>query len=83
MKLLKYIAIGTIIINVILNILFFTMTNIDVTILLFSFPIGIVGILASCYLENKRVRLVFILVNFVLAISFLYPFILWKLASKP
>ncbi|MGM0231371.1 hypothetical protein IGJ28_003464 [Enterococcus sp. AZ091] len=83
MKLLKYTAIGTIIVNIILNTLFFTMANIDVTILLFSFPVGIVGILASCYLENKHVRLVFVLVNFVLAISFLYPFILWKLASKP
>ncbi|HGC5983290.1 TPA: hypothetical protein ACIZEL_003036, partial [Enterococcus faecium] len=79
----KYISIGTIIINIILNLLFFTRTTIDVTILLFSFPIGIVGIIASCYLEKKHMRVVFVLVNFLLAISFLYPFLLWKLASKP
>lgn len=82
-KTLKYISIGTIIINIILNLLFFTMTTIDVTILLFSFPIGIVGIIASCYLENKHRRVVFVLVNFLLSISFVYPFLLWKLASKP
>ena len=83
MKILKYIAVSTIIINIIFNLLFFTMTTIDVTILLFSFPIGIVGIIASCYLENKHLRVVFVLVNFLLAISFLYPFLLWKLASEP
>lgn len=82
-KTLKYISIGTIIINIILNLLFFTMRTIDVTILLFSFHIGIVGMIASCYLENKHLRVVFILVNFLLTISFLYPFLLWKLASKP
>lgn len=64
-------------------ILFFTMKNVDVTILLFSFPIGIVCILASCYLDNNHVRLVCVLVNFVLPINFLFPFILWKLVSKP
>ncbi len=82
-KTLKYISIGTIIINIIFNLLFFTMTTIDVTILLFSFPIGIVGVIASCYLENKHLRVVFVLVNFLLSISFLYPFLLWALASKP
>ncbi len=47
--------------------------------LLWTLPIGLIGIIPSMYVKNVGLRIYFIVMNISLAFSFLLPWILWGL----
>lgn len=45
--------------------------------LFWTLPIGIIGIIPSMLVKNKRAKAILLVVNIILAFSFLIPWISW------
>ena len=60
-----------------LKYLFFYNPNHGAFDLLWTLPIGLIGIIPSVYIKSISLRIGFIVSNILFAISFLLPWILW------
>lgn len=76
MCIIKYLPRLSIIINLFFLMLVLIKKSGDISILLYSIPVGLLGAAFSFYLENKKERTILFLINLFLSMSYAYFFII-------